>query len=132
MEGMACLGELGEPVTLTSIAAAAGVVEGIVAALKQIGDIFLTKKKESADFDESKTDAPENNVTAQTNSTSSSSQTQEAIVNPSAQNNNQTPSTITDADKSSDSTSENFDSSSEQNTPSSNNAIVKTSNYSTQ
>src|SRR3569833_3112811 len=56
------LGQLGEPITLTSIAAAAGVIAGIVGALKQVGDIFGGGKKESADFDESKTDAPENNV----------------------------------------------------------------------
>jgi hypothetical protein len=62
IEGMEGLGELGEPITLTSIAAAAGVLAGIVGALKQIGDIFGGKGKESADFDESKTDAPENNV----------------------------------------------------------------------
>lgn len=62
MEGVQALGELGEPITLTSIAAAAGVIAGIVGSLKQIGDIFGGGKKESSDFDESKTDAPENNV----------------------------------------------------------------------
>ena len=62
IEGMEGLGQLGEPITLTSIAAAAGVIAGIVGALKQVGDIFGGKKKESEDFDESKTDAPENNV----------------------------------------------------------------------
>jgi len=62
IDGMEGLGQLGEPVTLTAIAAAAGVIAGIVASLKQIGDIFGGGKKESADFDESKTDAPENNV----------------------------------------------------------------------
>ncbi|HEV8283827.1 MAG TPA: transglutaminase-like domain-containing protein [Chitinophagaceae bacterium] len=61
IEGMQGLGELGEPVTLTSIAAAAGVIAGIVGALKQIGDIFGGKGKGSEDFDESKTDA-ENNI----------------------------------------------------------------------
>jgi hypothetical protein len=62
IDGIQGLGQLGEPVTLTAIAAAAGVIAGIVASLKQIGDIFAGGKKESADFDESKTDAPENNV----------------------------------------------------------------------
>jgi hypothetical protein len=62
IEGMEGLGQLGEPITLTSIAAAAGVIAGIVGALKQVGDIFGGKKKESEDFDESKTDAPENSV----------------------------------------------------------------------
>jgi hypothetical protein len=61
-ENIEGLGQLGEPLTLTAIAAAAGVVAGIVGSLKQIGDIFGGGKKESADFDESKTDAPENNV----------------------------------------------------------------------
>ncbi len=64
MEGFGGFGELGEPVTLTTIGAAMGVIAGIVAALKQIGDIFKSKQKESADFNEDSTDAPENNVTA--------------------------------------------------------------------
>src|SRR5258706_1846058 len=37
IEGMEGLGQLGEPLTLTSIAAAAGVIAGIVGALKQVG-----------------------------------------------------------------------------------------------
>jgi hypothetical protein len=67
IEGMEGLGQLGEPITLTSIAAAAGVIAGIVGALKQVGDIFGGKKKESDDFDESKTDAPENNINTDSN-----------------------------------------------------------------
>jgi hypothetical protein len=70
IEGMEGLGQLGEPITLTSIAAAAGVIAGIVGALKQVGDIFGGKKKESEDFDEGKTDAPENNVNAAQNNSS--------------------------------------------------------------
>ncbi len=70
MEGFQGFGELGEPVTLASVGAAMGVVAGIVAALKQVGDIFKKKEAGSADFDEEQTDAPENNVnipvTAQT------------------------------------------------------------------
>lgn len=62
IEGMEGFGELGEPLTLTSVAAAAGVIAGIVASLKQVGDIFSGKGKGSQDFDESKTDAPENSV----------------------------------------------------------------------
>jgi hypothetical protein len=72
MEGVSGLGQLGEPITLTSIAAAAGVIAGIVGSLKQIGDIFGGGKKESADFDESKTDAPENNVDTSSVDTSQS------------------------------------------------------------
>lgn len=56
MEGFAGLGELGEPLSLTSVAAAAGVIAGIVGSLKQIGDIFKGKGKGSDDFDESKTE----------------------------------------------------------------------------
>lgn len=62
MEGFKGLGALGEPVTLASVGAAMGVIAGIVAALKQIGDIFKKKGPGSEDFDESKTDAPENNI----------------------------------------------------------------------
>lgn len=68
MGGFRGFGELGEPVTLTSVGAAMGVIAGIVAALKQIGDIFKKKQPESSDFDESKTDAPENNVSVPANS----------------------------------------------------------------
>jgi hypothetical protein len=67
MQGFKGLGELGEPVTLASVGAAMGVIAGIVAALKQVGDIFKKKGAGSEDFDESKTDAPENNVAAQAN-----------------------------------------------------------------
>jgi len=62
MDGFRGFGELGEPITLTSVAAAMGVIAGIVASLKQIGDIFKKKQPGSEDFDESKTDAPENSV----------------------------------------------------------------------
>ncbi|HMT75218.1 MAG TPA: hypothetical protein PKA77_14185 [Chitinophagaceae bacterium] len=60
MEGYDGFGELGEPITLTSIAAASGVVAGIVAALKQIGDIFQKKSKETQDFDEARNEQAEN------------------------------------------------------------------------
>lgn len=62
MDGFQGFGELGEPLTLTSVGAAMGVIAGIVASLKQIGDIFKNKQKGSEDFDEAKTDAPENSV----------------------------------------------------------------------
>jgi hypothetical protein len=62
MEGFQGFGQLGEPVTLASVGAAMGVIAGIVASLKQIGDIFKKKQPGSEDFDESKTDAPENSV----------------------------------------------------------------------
>lgn len=74
MEGFRGFGELGEPITLATVGAAMGVLAGIVAALKQIGDIFKTKEKGSEDFDESKTDAPENNVSVPANA---------ATINPS-------------------------------------------------
>jgi hypothetical protein len=75
VEDMDGLGQLGEPITLTSIAAAAGVIAGIVGALKQIGDIFGGKGKGSEDFDETKTDAPENNVSASASNSSSQTDT---------------------------------------------------------
>jgi len=67
MEGFRGFGELGEPVTLATVGAAMGVIAGIVAALKQIGDIFKSKTKGSEDFDEIKTGAPENSVSATAN-----------------------------------------------------------------
>jgi hypothetical protein len=73
MNGFKGFGELGEPVTLATVGAAMGVIAGIVAALKQIGDIFKTKAKGSEDFDEEKTDAPENNVSVPANDTSNQS-----------------------------------------------------------
>jgi hypothetical protein len=61
VEGFTGLGQLGEPVTLASVGAAMGVIAGIVAALKQIGDIFPKKTKGSEDFDEKVNEAAENN-----------------------------------------------------------------------
>lgn len=61
IEGFEGLGQLGEPVTLASVGAAMGVLAGIVAALKQIGDIFPKKTKGSEDFDEKANEAAENN-----------------------------------------------------------------------
>jgi hypothetical protein len=52
VNGMGDFGELGEPITLASIAAAAGVVAGIVAMLKDVGNIFQKKTKGAEDFDE--------------------------------------------------------------------------------
>jgi hypothetical protein len=109
IEGMEGLGQLGEPITLTSIAAAAGVIAGIVSALKQVGDIFGGKGKGTEDFDESKTDAPENNVNSA--STNSSAQLPDTTNNSIIPNN---------------SSSETFDEKSSQETNSSN-ALVKTS-----
>ncbi|MEO7982816.1 MAG: hypothetical protein ABI688_01920 [Bacteroidota bacterium] len=63
MEGFKGFGELGEPVTLATVGAAMGVIAGIVAALKQIGDVFKKKGEPgSEDFNEALTTAPENNV----------------------------------------------------------------------
>ncbi len=50
MEGF---GQLGEPVTLSSIAAAAGVIAGIAGMIKEVGSIFRKKQAPgAADFDE--------------------------------------------------------------------------------
>lgn len=69
MNGFRGFGELGEPVTLATVGAAMGVIAGIVAALKQIGDVFKKKGEPgSDDFDEAKTDAAENNVNVPVNS----------------------------------------------------------------
>ena len=62
VEGFEGLGQLGEPVTLASVGAAMGVLAGIVAALKQIGDIFPKKTKGSENFDEKTNEAAENNA----------------------------------------------------------------------
>jgi hypothetical protein len=62
VEGFEGLGQLGEPVTLASVGAAMGVLAGIVAALKQIGEIFPKGSKESKDFDEATNEAAENNL----------------------------------------------------------------------
>ena len=61
VEGFEGLGQLGEPLTLASVGAAMGVIAGIVAALKQIGDIFPKKTKGSEDFDEKLNEAAEAN-----------------------------------------------------------------------
>lgn len=61
VEGFEGLGQLGEPLTLASVGAAMGVIAGIVAALKQIGDIFPKKTKGSEDFDEKLNEAAEDN-----------------------------------------------------------------------
>jgi len=60
--GFEGLGQLGEPITLASVGAAMGVLAGIVAALKQIGDIFPKGSKNAGDFDEKTNEAAENNV----------------------------------------------------------------------
>ena len=46
------LGELGEPITAATIAAASGVIAAIASTLKKIGDIFGGKGKGSEDFNE--------------------------------------------------------------------------------
>jgi hypothetical protein len=47
VEGMdfSGFGELGEPITLATVGAAMGVIAGIVAALKQVDDIFKANKR---------------------------------------------------------------------------------------
>lgn len=59
INGMEGLGQLGEPITMSSIAAAAGVIAGIVAMLKDVGNIFQKKTKEAEDFDEAKNEQAE-------------------------------------------------------------------------
>ena len=114
MEGFSGFGELGEPVTLATVGAAMGVIAGIVAALKQIGDIFKSKQKGSEDFDESKTEAPENNVDVPKTDSSSS------VKVPAVSTNNIIPGS---------SSTENFVSNtSENNIPESQDAPIRTSN----
>ncbi len=58
ISGMEGLGQLGEPITLSSIAAAAGVVAGIVGMIKEVGNIFKKKEAKGAeDFDPAANDA---------------------------------------------------------------------------
>lgn len=52
-DGYYALGELGEPVTIATVAAASSVIAAIAASLKKIGDVFKGKKTEgSEDFSE--------------------------------------------------------------------------------
>jgi len=62
ISGMEGFGELGEPITLSSIAAAAGVIAGIVAMLKDVGNIFQKKTKDAEDFDETKNEEADKNA----------------------------------------------------------------------
>ena len=64
IEGFEGIGELGEPFTLASIAAASGVIAGIAGMLKQVGDIFQKKGKGSQDFDEAKNEQAEKETVA--------------------------------------------------------------------
>jgi hypothetical protein len=142
MEGANGLGQLGEPITLTSIAAAAGVIAGIVGSLKQIGDIFGGGKKESADFDESKTDAPENNVDTSSQapvvkdstSTSSSSITQQNFdddySNGSSSSTNNSSSTTNDDNSSSTSQDDDMSNDNTALTTTNNNSVTATNNTS--
>ncbi len=59
INGMEGFGELGEPITMSTIAAAAGVIAGIVAMLKDVGNIFQKKTKEAEDFAEKKNEEAE-------------------------------------------------------------------------
>jgi hypothetical protein len=56
------LGELGEPVTLASIAAASGVLATIAASIKKIGDLFGGKGSGSKDFNEEANKAGEKEI----------------------------------------------------------------------
>lgn len=69
INGMEGFGELGEPITMSTIAAAAGVIAGIVAMLKDVGNIFQKKTKEAEDFDEKKNEVAENDTPAPSGAT---------------------------------------------------------------
>jgi hypothetical protein len=65
MEGFQGFGELGEPVTLATLAAASSVIAAIAASLKKIGNIFKGKQTEgSADFSEEAAAAADKDVSA--------------------------------------------------------------------
>jgi len=65
MEGFEGFGELGEPITLATVGAAAGVIAAIASSLRKIGDIFKGKKTEgSEDFSEEAAATAANEVTA--------------------------------------------------------------------
>lgn len=50
VDGFEGLGELGEPVTLATMAAASGVIASIMGMLKQVGDVFKGKGTGAEDF----------------------------------------------------------------------------------
>jgi hypothetical protein len=65
MEDMEGIGELGEPYTAASIAAATGVLGAIAALIKNIGGILPKKDKAAKDFDpKDKTGTPESDPTS--------------------------------------------------------------------
>ena len=54
-EGTQSMGELGEPATMATVAAASGVIASIVAMIKKVGDIFKGNGQHSKDFDSKET-----------------------------------------------------------------------------
>jgi hypothetical protein len=82
INGLNGAGTLGEPITLSSIAAAAGVIAGIVGMLKDVGNIFKKKDTKGADdFDEKVNQAadkaapvPAANIPAEKNETPAAAQ----------------------------------------------------------
>ena len=73
VSGFEGLGALGEPATAATITAATGVLAAIAGLLKQVGNIFPKKSKESKDFEE----GAANGNGADTTSTSSGQDTTE-------------------------------------------------------
>jgi hypothetical protein len=64
-DGYYALGDLGEPVTIATVAAASSVIAAIAASLKKIGDVFKGKKTEgSEDFSEEATATADKDVVA--------------------------------------------------------------------
>lgn len=78
-DGFEGLGQLGEPVTLASVGAAMGVIAGIVASLKQIGNIFNKKGEGSNDFDPQVNEAAENNAPVPNTTPIPESEAKEAV-----------------------------------------------------
>ncbi|MFI5195716.1 MAG: hypothetical protein ACHQD8_01380 [Chitinophagales bacterium] len=55
-------GELGEPLTMTAVAAASGVIASLVKMLKKVGDIFKGKGAHSSDFNSKETQDAEKDI----------------------------------------------------------------------
>ncbi len=70
---LSTLGELGEPVSMSMIAAASGVIAAIAANLKKIGDIFGGKGEGAKDFDTDTNKEAEKEIATDDKGTSDSS-----------------------------------------------------------
>jgi len=94
MNGFQGLGELGEPVTAASVTAAMGVITGIVASLKKIGDIFKGNGKGSEDFNEEKTDTAEKDSPVSTGQSATQNQADTAPAPDNKVNNEDQPASL--------------------------------------